>query len=131
MERLSSQPQCLKLEREPLIDWVSMSRRNKRRDNVFFYGGLAVSLILLYGGAAFLHSVNPNQGRPFEEATNIASALVIGAFVERKVDIGWGVLVGVTICALAEIGSRKFTREGRWSFFENPSLAPSLRYLTL
>jgi hypothetical protein len=84
-----------------------MLRRNKRRDNVLFYGGLAISIVLLYGGAAFLHSVNPNQGRPFEAATNIAVALIVGAFVGRKFGIGRGVLVGVTIAALAEISSRK------------------------
>ena len=86
---------------------MSSVRRNKRRDNVFFYGGLAICIIVLYGGAAFLHSVNPNSGRPFEEATNLAVALIIGAFVGRKFGIGWGVLVGVTIAAFAEIGSRK------------------------
>ncbi len=74
---------------------------------MFFYDGLAVSLILLYGGAAFLQSVNPIGGRPFEGATNLAVALIIGALVGRKFGIGWGVLAGVTIGALAEIGSRK------------------------
>jgi len=86
---------------------MSSVQRNKRRDNVFFYGGLAVSLILLYGGAAFLQALNPDGGRPFEAATNLAVALIIGAFVGRKFGIGWGVLVGITIAAFAEIGSRK------------------------
>jgi hypothetical protein len=68
---------------------------------------MAVLLILLYGGAAFLQSVNSSVGRPFEAATNIAVAAIIGAFVGRKFGIGWGVLVGVTIAALALIASRK------------------------
>ena len=52
-------------------------------------------------------NVATSQGRPFEAATNLAVALIIGAFVGRQFGIGWGVLVGVTIGALSEIGSRK------------------------
>jgi hypothetical protein len=87
---------------------MSSARRDKRRNNVFFYGGLAVLLILLYGGAAFLQSVNSTSGgRPFEVATDIAVAGIVGAFVGRKFGMGWGVLAVVTIAALALIASRR------------------------
>jgi hypothetical protein len=94
-------------ESEAVMDCLSMPsvRRKKRQDHVFFYGGLAVLLIFLYGGAAFLQSVNSSVTRPFEAATNFAVAAVIGAFVGRKFGIGWGMVVGVTIAALALIAS--------------------------
>jgi hypothetical protein len=83
-------------------------RRDKQRNNVFFYGGLAVLVILLYGGATFLQSVNStNGGRPFEVATDIVVAGVVAAFAGRKFGIGWGVVVGVTIAAFALITSRR------------------------
>ena len=90
-----------------MIDCLSMPsvRRKKRRDDVFFYGGLAVLLILLYGGAAVLQSLNSSVTRPFEAATNFAVATIIGAFVGRKFGLNWGVVVGVTIAALALIAS--------------------------
>jgi hypothetical protein len=81
------------------------ARRNKQRENMFFYGGLAVFLILLYGGAAFLQALNSSKGQPFEGASDIAVPVLIGAFVGRKFGIGWGALVGVTIAAFAQISS--------------------------
>jgi hypothetical protein len=80
-------------------------RREKQRDHVFFYGGLAVLLILLYGGAAFLQSLNSTGGRPFETATNLAVGTIIGAFIGRKFGLPWGLLTGVTIAGLAQIAS--------------------------
>jgi hypothetical protein len=72
--------------------------------NHLFYGSLAIFLLLVYGGAAFLGSVHPS-GRPLERAADIAVPVLIGAFVGRKWGIGWGVLVVVTIAAFAQIGS--------------------------
>ena len=72
---------------------------------MLFYGGLATFLILLYGGAIFLQSLG--RGRPLEAATDIAVPVVIGAFVGRKFGMGRGLLAGVILAALAQIGSRK------------------------
>ena len=86
---------------------MPLVRRGKQRAQVFFYGGLAIMLILLYGGAAFLQSVNSTMGQPFEAATNVAVGAIIGAFIGRKFGIGWGLLTGVTIAAFAQIASWK------------------------
>ena len=81
-------------------------QRQSRQSNLLFYGGLAIFLILLYGGAIFLQSVNTG-GRPFG-ATDIAVPVLIGAFVGRKFGMGRGLLAGVILAALAQIGSRKY-----------------------
>jgi hypothetical protein len=74
------------------------------RSDHLFYGSLAIFLLLVYGGAAFLQSVRAS-GRPLERAADIAVPVLIGAFVGRKFGIGWGVLAVVTIAAFAQIGS--------------------------
>ena len=84
-----------------------MLRSRQRQDNLLFYGGLAIFLVLLYGGAIFLQSVSTG-GRPLEgAATDIAVPVLIGAFVGRKFGMEWGLLAGVILAALAQIGSRK------------------------
>jgi len=84
---------------------MSSARRDKRRNNVFFYGGLAVCLILLYGGAAFLRTVDSGGGRTYEGVADIAVPVVIGAFVGRMFGLRWGVITGGTIAIFALIAS--------------------------
>lgn len=84
---------------------MSPARREKRRNNVFFYGGLTVCLILLYGGAAFLRTVDSGGGRTYEGVADIAVPVVIGAFVGRIFGLRWGVITGGTIAVFALFAS--------------------------
>jgi hypothetical protein len=76
---------------------------DRGRSRLMFYGGLFAFLIVIYTGAALLQHSNP-YGRPYEGATDIAVPVLIGAFVGRKYGMGWGILAGIMIAAITQIG---------------------------
>jgi len=62
-------------------------------------------LELVYGGAAFLRTIDSGGGRTYEGVADIAVPVVIGACVGRIFGLRWGVITGGTIAVFALFAS--------------------------